>query len=157
MQENRPASSPFIWNPGAVRVHGSLHVGPVIVLLGVVLGARVVPGDPSPEERVPEPHHRRGPVGKLQAGRGVDAVLVDAPELVVHRVVQPVVALFRGRVQREVAVLEDRFVGRVRDHGVSPPVRHRAHVVVVVVCHCIAHLCIFYCHTKTASKFWRKC
>lgn len=121
-------------------MQGSLHVGPVIILLSIVLGAGVVARDPSPKKGVPEPQHRQGPVGQLQAGGCVNAVLVDVPELVVHGVAQPVVAFVRGLGGREVAVLQDRLVGHVRDHRVAPPVRHCADVVIVVVCDCIAHL-----------------
>ena len=74
------------------------------------------------------------------AGGRVDAVLVDVPKLVVHGVAHGTVAGTRDVGAGEVAQLEDGLVGAVRDHGVRPPVGHRADVVIVVVGHGVPHL-----------------
>lgn len=135
----KPASSPSVGNPRGVCMHRPLHVHPVVVLLGVGLCARVVAeGSPS-NEGVLEPQH--GSVGRRRsAGRRVDAVLVDIAELVVHGVVHGAVAGARDVGAGEVARLENGLVGAVGDHGMCPPVRDRADVVVVIVSDGVAHL-----------------
>lgn len=135
----KPAGSPSVGDPRGICVHCLLHVQPVIVLLGVGLRAGVIAeGSPS-NEGVLEPE--QGGVGpSSRAGWGVDAVLVNVAELMVHGVVHGTVAEAGYVDAAEVARLADGIVGAVGDHGVRPPVGDGADVVTVVVRDCIAYL-----------------
>lgn len=140
-----PARSPPVGDSRGVGVHRPLHVGPVVVLLGVVLGAGVVAVGAAAEQGVLEP---QPPLCSVGARGGVDAVLVDIAELVVHGVADGAVALPRRLRRAEVAGGEDGSVGAVGDHRMSPPVGDGAETVVVVVRHRIAYLLIVTSHNN---------
>lgn len=129
-----------------------LNIWYIVVLLCMVLRARIVTRKhpTTSYQSVLEPQ-RSVVRSRSQACGRVNAVGIDAAELVVGRVVNRVVALLREVIRFEVAVFEDGFVGGVRDYGVRPPERHRPYGVVVVVCHCIPHLYYTYGPKKTNS------
>lgn len=67
-----------------------------------------------------------GGVGIVAAGRRVDVVLIDVSEFLIHGVVVEGLALVGLLLPLEVARAHQLPVGLVGDHGVAPPVVHRA-------------------------------
>lgn len=83
----------------------------------------------------------RGGAGAINgAGWGINVILVNVAKLLVHGVVIEGLALVGLLLALEVARAHEPAVGLVGDHGVAPPVVHRAKVVVVIVGHRISHL-----------------
>lgn len=62
----------------------------------------------------------------VAAGRRVDVVLIDVSEFLIHSVVVEGFALVGLLLPLEVARAHQLPVGLVGDHGVAPPVVHRA-------------------------------
>lgn len=84
-------------------------------------------------------HGGGGPVGGVARG-SIDIILIDVAKLLVHGVGVERLALVRLLLLAEVTRAHQLLVRPVGYHCVAPPVRHRPHVIVVVVCHCIPYL-----------------
>ena len=90
-----------------ISVHGFLHVLPVVVLLSVALGARIVAVRSAAEDGTPQSTVDGGVARSGLTGGRVDTVLIDVAELAVHGVVNCFIALDGVLRAREVAVPED--------------------------------------------------
>lgn len=122
-------------------MHCFLHFWKVIVFLCIIFGTWIISWN---HMKILESYVPDSIVLWCWARWGVDAVLIYFSKFIVNRITISIITFFWCFFWREIAVLEDRFVGVIRYHRMAPPICDSSNPIIVAISHSISHLQFSY-------------